>query len=283
MFTGIIETLGTIIDIKKEDENLHITVNSSLTNELKIDQSVAHNGICLTVVEIENNNYTVTAIKETIEKTTIGNWNVNERINLERAMKLGDRLDGHIVQGHVDQIGVCKFIEENGGSWKFAFEYDPYSNNLTIEKGSITINGVSLTVVDSKMHEFCVAIIPYTYDHTNFKNIKTGSKVNLEFDVIGKYVAKLQNFNKQWKTSNYIEVFFNEYTLYNPKTRVNTKKGNNQLSIGNSPGPIGVGGGGAGFANIKLQLNRAAKAKNILFKIGFILLLFLFLKCKYKK
>ncbi len=197
MFTGIIETLGTIIDIKKEDENLHITVNSSLTNELKIDQSVAHNGICLTVVEIENNNYTVTAIKETIEKTTIGNWNVNERINLERAMKLGDRLDGHIVQGHVDQIGVCKFIEENGGSWKFAFEYDPYSNNLTIEKGSITINGVSLTVVDSKMHEFCVAIIPYTYDHTNFKNIKTGSKVNLEFDVIGKYVAKLQNFNKQ--------------------------------------------------------------------------------------
>ena len=191
MFTGIIETLGIIKDLKKEGENLHITINSSITNELKIDQSVAHNGVCLTVVAIENDNYTVTAIKETIDKTNLGEWKLDEVVNLERAMKLGDRLDGHIVQGHVDQTGICKSIEEANGSWYFTFEYNKELNNLTIEKGSITVNGVSLTVVNSKTNEFSVAIIPYTYEHTNFKNFKVGTKINLEFDVIGKYVSKL--------------------------------------------------------------------------------------------
>jgi len=191
MFTGIIETLGRVKDIRKEEENLHITINSSITNELKIDQSVAHNGVCLTVIGIENDNYTVTAIKETIEKTSVGDWRINDIVNLERAMKLGDRLDGHIVQGHVDQLGISKSIEETGGSWKFTFEYDASLNNITIEKGSITVNGVSLTVIDSKINEFSVAIIPYTFEHTNFKTFKKGTKINLEFDVIGKYVAKL--------------------------------------------------------------------------------------------
>ena len=191
MFTGIIETLGIIKDIQKEEENLHLTISSAFTNELKIDQSVAHNGICLTVVGIENDTYTVTAIKETVAKTTIGAWLPNDLINLERGMKLGDRLDGHIVQGHVDQIGTCKCIEETEGSWRFTFEYDKNQSNITIEKGSITVNGVSLTVVDSKINEFSVAIIPYTYENTNFKNFKVGSKINLEFDVIGKYVTRL--------------------------------------------------------------------------------------------
>ena len=191
MFTGIIETLGIIKDIQKEEENLHLTISSAFTNELKIDQSVAHNGICLTVVGIENDTYTVTAIKETVAKTTIGTWLPNDLINLERGMKLGDRLDGHIVQGHVDQIGTCKCIEETEGSWRFTFEYDKNQSNITIEKGSITVNGVSLTVVDSKINEFSVAIIPYTYENTNFKNFKVGSKINLEFDVIGKYVTRL--------------------------------------------------------------------------------------------
>jgi riboflavin synthase len=195
MFTGIIETLGIIKDIQKEDENLHITVSSSITNELKIDQSVAHNGVCLTVVAIENDNYIVTAIQETISKTNVGDWKTNDIVNLERAMKLGDRLDGHIVQGHVDQTGVCKSVEETDGSWRFTFEYDASLNNITIEKGSITVNGVSLTVVDSKINEFSVAIIPYTYEHTNFKTFQVGSKINLEFDVIGKYVAKLHYKN----------------------------------------------------------------------------------------
>jgi riboflavin synthase len=191
MFTGIIETLGIVKDIVKEEENLHLTITSSITNELKIDQSVAHNGVCLTVVGIENDNYTVTAIKETIDKTNVGDWKINDIVNLERAMKLGDRLDGHIVQGHVDQVGLCKSVEETDGSWKFTFEYDAALNNITIEKGSITVNGVSLTVVDSKINEFSVAIIPYTFEHTNFKSFKIGTKINLEFDVIGKYVTKL--------------------------------------------------------------------------------------------
>jgi riboflavin synthase len=147
--------------------------------------------VCLTVVGIENDNYTVTAIKETIDKTNVGDWKINDIVNLERAMKLGDRLDGHIVQGHVDQVGLCKSVEETDGSWKFTFEYDAALNNITIEKGSITVNGVSLTVVDSKINEFSVAIIPYTFEHTNFKNFEVGTKINLEFDVIGKYVAKL--------------------------------------------------------------------------------------------
>ncbi len=196
MFTGIIETLGIIKDLKKEGENLNITINSSITNELKIDQSVAHNGVCLTVVAVENDNYTVTAIKETIDKTNLGDWKLDEIVNLERAMKLGDRLDGHIVQGHVDQTGICKAIEEANGSWYFTFEYNKDLNNLTIEKGSITVNGVSLTVVNSKTNEFSVAIIPYTYEHTNFKNFKLGTKINLEFDVIGKYVSKLHAMNQ---------------------------------------------------------------------------------------
>ena len=191
MFTGIIETLGTIQEIKKEKDNVHVTVDSSITAELQIDQSVAHNGICLTVVAINNNSYTVTAIDETIKKTNLGDWKVGDSVNLERAMKLGDRLDGHIVQGHVDQTGICIATEETNGSWSYTFEYEEALNNLTIEKGSITVNGVSLTVVNSKKNQFSVAIIPYTHEHTNFKSFKVGTKINLEFDVIGKYVSKL--------------------------------------------------------------------------------------------
>jgi riboflavin synthase len=193
MFTGIIETLGIITAIEKENENLHITLQSSITHELKIDQSVAHNGVCLTVVALENDTYTVTAIQETLLKTNLGDWTVTDSVNLERAMKLGDRLDGHIVQGHVDQTGRCTVIAETNGSWLYTFEYDASLNNITIEKGSITVNGVSLTVVNSKASEFSVAIIPYTYEHTNFKNFRVGTKINLEFDVIGKYVTKLHS------------------------------------------------------------------------------------------
>jgi riboflavin synthase len=196
MFTGIIETLGIIKDLKKENDNLHITVSSTISNELKIDQSVAHNGVCLTVVAIDNDTFIVTAIKETIEKTNLGEWKIGDSINLERGMKLGDRLDGHIVQGHVDQTGTCKSIEEANGSWYFTFEYDKALNNITIEKGSITVNGVSLTVVNSKLNEFSVAIIPYTYQNTNFKNFKVGTKINLEFDVVGKYVARLHSLKQ---------------------------------------------------------------------------------------
>ena len=191
MFTGIIETLGIIKDLKKENDNLDITISSIITHELKIDQSVAHNGVCLTVVAIDNDEYKVTAIRETVQKTNLGDWKIGDLINLERGMKLGDRLDGHIVQGHVDQTGICKSIEEANGSWYFTFGYDSNLNNITIEKGSITINGVSLTVVNSKENEFSVAIIPYTFEHTNFKNVKIGTKINLEFDVVGKYVARL--------------------------------------------------------------------------------------------
>jgi riboflavin synthase len=191
MFTGIIETFGEIKALHKDGGNVHVTLASSITDELKIDQSVAHNGVCLTVIAINKNEYTVTAIQETIDKTNLSDWKTGDLVNLERAMKLGDRLDGHIVQGHVDQTGICKSIQEANGSWYFTFEYDPILNNLTIEKGSITINGVSLTVVNSLKNEFSVAIIPYTYENTNFKNFKIGTKINLEFDVIGKYVSKL--------------------------------------------------------------------------------------------
>jgi riboflavin synthase len=196
MFTGIIETLGIIKDLNKDNNNLNITVFSSITHELKIDQSVAHNGVCLTVIAINNGEYIVTAIKETIEKTNLADWKVGDLLNLERAMKLGDRLDGHIVQGHVDQTGICKSIEEANGSWYFTFEYDSNLNNITIEKGSITLNGVSLTVVNSKEKEFSVAIIPYTFEHTNFKNVQIGTTINLEFDVVGKYVAKLYSLRQ---------------------------------------------------------------------------------------
>lgn len=191
MFTGIIETLGLIREIKKEQENIHLTIESTITDELKIDQSVAHNGICLTVVAIDDKSYTVTAIKETINKTTLGKWKENTFVNLERAMILGARLDGHIVQGHVDQIAECSDIKEENGSWIFTFNYDKSLNNVTIEKGSITVNGTSLTVVNSKINQFSVAIIPYTYENTNFSKLKKGDFVNLEFDVIGKYVKRL--------------------------------------------------------------------------------------------
>jgi len=191
MFTGIIESLGVIQGIEKDKDNIHITIASSITEELQIDQSVAHNGICLTVVSLNKALYTVTAIGETIKKTTISHWQKGERINLERAMKLGDRLDGHIVQGHVDQIGTCTTIKETNGSWYYTFEYDESIGNITIEKGSATVNGVSLTVVDSRKNGFSVAIIPYTFEHTNFKTFEVGAKVNLEFDVIGKYISKL--------------------------------------------------------------------------------------------
>jgi riboflavin synthase len=193
MFTGIIESLGTVKELRNDQDNLHLTISASITSELKVDQSVAHNGVCLTVVAIDNDCYTVTAIRETINKTNLGDWKNGDLINLERAMKLGDRLDGHMVQGHVDQIGICKSVENANGSWYYTFEYDEKANNMTIEKGSITVNGASLTVVNSKENEFSVAIIPYTYEHTNFKNFEVGTKINLEFDVIGKYVARLQS------------------------------------------------------------------------------------------
>jgi riboflavin synthase len=195
MFTGIIETLGIVTEINKEQNNLHLTITSSLAAELKIDQSVAHNGICLTVVAINGAQYTVTAIDETINKTNIGSWSVNDEVNLERAMKLGDRLDGHIVQGHVDQTATCIETYETNGSWHYTFEYNPNRNNITIEKGSITVNGVSLTVVNSAQNKFSVAIIPYTYEYTNFHHFEVGTIVNLEFDVIGKYVARLHALN----------------------------------------------------------------------------------------
>lgn len=191
MFTGIIEDLATITAIKKEQENVHFTVKSTLTKELKIDQSVAHNGVCLTVVDIKDDTYVVTAIQETLDKTNLNDLEVNSIINLERAMQLGARLDGHIVQGHVDQVGRCTHIAEEDGSWRFTFTYDTTLHNVTIEKGSITVNGTSLTVVDSAEGSFSVAIIPYTYEHTGFKNFKIGTRVNLEFDVIGKYVKRL--------------------------------------------------------------------------------------------
>ena len=195
MFTGIIETLGEVKSIQKDQENVHITIKSDFTHELKIDQSVAHNGVCLTVVDIMDDCYTVTAIKETMDKTNLGGLTQSESVNLERGMKLGDRLDGHIVQGHVDQTGVCTDIKDAEGSTYFTFKYDSSLNNITIEKGSITVNGVSLTVVNSGNDHFSVAIIPYTLEHTGFKDFKIGTVVNLEFDVIGKYVTRLQSLN----------------------------------------------------------------------------------------
>lgn len=189
MFTGIIEQLGEVKHIEKDQENVHFTLSADFTNELKIDQSVAHNGVCLTVVSIENDTYVVTAIKETLDKTNLGNLNPGNKVNLERCMKLGDRLDGHIVQGHVDKVAECTAIEDQDGSWKFTFRYE--GNEKTVEKGSVTVNGISLTVVDSTDNVFSVCIIPYTYEHTNFHELKVGDKVNLEFDIIGKYVARL--------------------------------------------------------------------------------------------
>ncbi len=190
MFTGIIETIAVISKLEMGKGNLHITLKSNLTNEFKIDQSVSHNGICLTVVDINNKEYVVTAIEETISKSSIGSWKVGDQINLERAMKMGDRLDGHMIQGHVDQVGKCIDIVEKDGSWVFTIQYSE-SNNITVEKGSIAINGISLTVLGSNNNSFSVAIIPYTYSNTNFKTLKVGDTVNLEFDILGKYLEKM--------------------------------------------------------------------------------------------
>lgn len=191
MFSGIVEASGTVTDLRREQGNLHVSIRSPFTHELKIDQSIAHNGACLTVVEIRDDVYTVTAIAETLNKTNISSLKEGDIINLERCVKAGGRLDGHIVQGHVDQLGMCTEVREDNGSWIFTFEYDPSLGNITVEKGSVCVNGVSLTVVNSKENGFSVAIIPYTYEHTNFHTIKKGDKVNLEFDILGKYVARL--------------------------------------------------------------------------------------------
>jgi riboflavin synthase len=191
MFTGIIEGLGEVVKIEKEGENVHFSVKSEITNELKIDQSLAHNGVCLTVVGIDGDVYVVTAIKETLEKSSIGELKVGSSVNLERAMLANGRFDGHVVQGHVDQTATCKAVEEQDGSWMFTFEYDSNNGNVTVEKGSITVNGVSLTVVNSQDHQFSVCIIPYTKENTTFNTLQTGDLINLEFDIVGKYVARL--------------------------------------------------------------------------------------------
>lgn len=194
MFTGIIETLGKVLAIEKDQSNVHFTVESAITHELKIDQSVAHNGCCLTVVKLDGDSYVVTAIQETLDKTNLGELEVGSKVNLERCMLLGARLDGHIVQGHVDTTATCVSIEDLNGSWKYTFRYD--FDQPTVAKGSITVNGVSLTVVDSEKGLFSVCIIPYTQEHTNFHSFKVGTKVNLEFDIIGKYVARLMEQQK---------------------------------------------------------------------------------------
>lgn len=189
MFTGIIEQLGIVKAIRKEGENIHFTISAPFTAELKIDQSVAHNGCCLTVVELSSDEYVVTAIQETLDKTNLKSWKIGTKVNLERCMQMNGRLDGHIVQGHVDTTANCTDIEDQNGSWKYTFQY--LNDMVTVEKGSVTVNGTSLTVVDSKDKEFSVCIIPYTYEHTNFHALQIGDTVNLEFDIIGKYVAKL--------------------------------------------------------------------------------------------
>lgn len=190
MFTGIIEHIGQVVSLQKEAENLHISMRTPITQELKIDQSVAHNGVCLTVVNIQDDVYTVTVIQESLQKTNLGYLQIGDKVNIERCMKLGDRLDGHMVQGHVDQTARCIAVEDAEGSYVFTFQYQK-KENITVEKGSICVNGVSLTVVNSQDDAFSVAIIPYTYQHTNFHNFKVGSIVNLEFDIIGKYIAKM--------------------------------------------------------------------------------------------
>lgn len=191
MFTGIIETMGTVTEVTQEGSNHNLKIKSSLSNELKVDQSISHNGVCLTVTAINEDEHSVTAINETLLKSTLGELKVGDKVNLERCTAVGDRLDGHIVQGHVDQKASCISKKDENGSWLFSFQYDASIGNITVEKGSICINGVSLTVFNSTLNEFTVAIIPYTLEHTNFKNIVVGSEVNLEFDIIGKYVSKI--------------------------------------------------------------------------------------------
>jgi len=199
MFSGIIEEAAQVVALKKEQENLHITMECSFVNELKIDQSVAHNGVCLTVVEKTDKTYTVTAIKETLDRSNLGKLEVGSKVNLERSMVMNGRLDGHIVQGHVDQTAVCREIKEADGSWYFTFEYQfdkdmAKRGYMTVDKGSVTVNGVSLTVCNPTDNSFQVAIIPYTYEHTNFHQLKVGSFVNIEFDIIGKYVSRMMSF-----------------------------------------------------------------------------------------
>lgn len=191
MFTGIIEALGRVTDIRQENTNKHFTLTSPFTHELKIDQSVAHNGVCLTVVRIDGDAYTVTAIDETLKKTNLNELQIGDAVNLERCMQANGRFDGHVVQGHVDQTAVCEEVSDENGSWLFTFRYDASKGNVTVEKGSICVNGISLTVVNSQEDRFSVAIIPYTYEHTNLHAVKPGTTVNLEFDIIGKYVARL--------------------------------------------------------------------------------------------
>lgn len=191
MFTGIVETIGTVLALKQEGSNLRVTIESPISCELKIDQSVAHNGVCLTVVKVDGNTCEVVAVEETLKRTNLGDWKPGTKVNLERCMKLGDRLDGHIVQGHVDTTAIVRSVEQLAGSWNFRFEYNKAAGHVTVPKGSICINGVSLTVVDSGDDHFSVTIIPYTFEHTNFGSLAVGDKVNLEFDIIGKYVARL--------------------------------------------------------------------------------------------
>ena len=191
MFTGIIETIGRVLDLTKDQHNLHLVIESNISNELTIDQSVAHNGVCLTVVAMVDGTHTVTAVAETLNKSNLGKLKEGDLINLERCMQMNGRLDGHIVQGHVDQTGICTEVKDKLGSWEYTFRYDPSEGNVTVEKGSICVNGISLTVVNSIENSFSVAIIPYTYEHTNMQHIKKGDTVNLEFDIIGKYVARL--------------------------------------------------------------------------------------------
>ena len=194
MFTGIIESIAKVEDIKNDKGNLQITYKSSIAKELKVDQSVCHDGACLTIIETNGDHYTVDAIAETISRTNLADLKIGDGVNIERSMAVNSRFDGHIVQGHIDEVGVCKSISENGGSWVFEFEHS--GKNITVEKGSITVNGVSLTIVKSEETLLSVAIIPYTYNNTNFCELKVGSKVNLEFDILGKYISKLIKNNK---------------------------------------------------------------------------------------
>ena len=192
MFSGIVEEAATVVALEKDKENLHISMECSFVNELKIDQSISHNGVCLTVVRKDDKTYTVTAIKETLEKSNLGLLNIGDKVNLERSMKADARVDGHFVQGHVDQTAVCQEVKEVEGSWYFTFEYEPVQDDyMTVEKGSVSVNGVSLTVVNSRDRTFQVAIIPYTYDITNFHEFRKGTVVNIEFDIIGKYITKV--------------------------------------------------------------------------------------------
>ena len=203
MFTGIIEKVGTVSNLKKERDNLQMIIQSEFSNELKIDQSVSHNGVCLTVVAIGTGTHTVTAITETLNKTNLGKLKEGDLVNLERCMQINGRLDGHIVQGHVDQTGICTEVIEKNGSWEYTISYDSTIGNITVEKGSICVNGISLTVVNSREDSFSVAIIPYTYEHTNMQSLRIGDTVNLEFDIIGKYIARLaRQKDGRWDTKS---------------------------------------------------------------------------------